>query len=257
MIIAIAGRTVDSEGRVCSMGSGKSTVAETLIKEHRFTQIGLADPMRRFVQEVYQFSDDQVWGPSEARNALDERYPRAAHDFDADGKCRCCGAVSSGVHVPGPHSQPRMPQNPQCFLTARYALQTLGTEWSRNCDPLTWPRRLMQTALQLQEGGKYYDPKKGIQYLYDLSDVIQPRTNVVVCDVRYRNELDYIRHNGGHTVLVERPVDSLGDALNASHASEVDLNSVKIKEFSAYILNDGSLEDLALKVDQIFQELSR
>ena len=242
MIIAIAGRTIDSEGWVCSMGSGKSTVAETLIKEHRFAQIGLADPMRRFVQEVYQFSDDQVWGPSEARNALDERYPRAAHDFDVEGKCRCCGS--------------RNPES-QCFLTTRYALQTLGTEWSRNCDPLTWPRRLMQTALQLQEGGKYYDPKKGIQYLYDLSDVIQPRTNVVVCDVRYRNELDYIRHNGGHTVLVERPVDSLGDALNASHASEVDLNSVKIKEFSAYILNDGSLEDLALKVDQVFQELSR
>lgn len=75
MLIAIAGRTVDSKGRMCNMGSGKSTVANTLIEKFGFVQVGLADPMRRFCQEVYQFSDNQIWGPSEYRNAPDKRYP--------------------------------------------------------------------------------------------------------------------------------------------------------------------------------------
>lgn len=241
MIIAIAGRTIDAEGRVCSMGSGKSTVADRLIKEHKFTQIGLADPMRRFCQEVYQFSDAQVWGPSEARNAPDKRYPRENHVFDANWKCKCCGAVN-------PDSK--------CYLTARYALQTLGTEWSRNCDPLTWPRKLMQTAIRLQEGGVYYTPKKGFEYLYELGQIFTPRAHTVVCDVRFRNELEYIAANGGYTLLVERPVASLGGALNSSHPSEVDLNSLSPDQFSAHILNDGSLEDLAQKVDEVFLWLS-
>lgn len=62
-LIALAGRA----------GAGKNTVA-TMLGGH---EISFAEPLKRFCQEVFAFSDAQVWGPSECRNAPDERYQEA------------------------------------------------------------------------------------------------------------------------------------------------------------------------------------
>lgn len=103
MIIGIAGLK----------GSGKDTTGEIL--QRSFDDICLeafADPMKRFCQEVFDFSDEQLWGPSEYRERADTRYRRA------DG-----------------HT-----------LTPRYALQQLGTEWGRACCPDIWVKLAMRKA---------------------------------------------------------------------------------------------------------------
>ncbi len=101
-LIALAGRA----------GSGKNTVAK-LLRAH---EVSFAEPLKRFCQEVFGFSDDQVFGPSECRNAPDPRYPRA------DGTC----------------------------LTPREALQKLGTEWGRSCYGNVWADLGVRRALACQ-----------------------------------------------------------------------------------------------------------
>lgn len=85
-------------------GSGKDTIADILVSRHGFKKIALADPMKRFCREIFGFTDEQLWGPSEKRNEPDPRW---------DG------------------------------LTPRKALQMLGTEWGRAMHPDVWVRRLI------------------------------------------------------------------------------------------------------------------
>lgn len=85
-------------------GSGKSTVAKYLANDRDCYTLALADPMKEFCQKIFEFSDEQLWGPSEYRNAVDLRYKR------------------DRIH----------------YLTPRHALQTLGTEWGRACYEDVW-----------------------------------------------------------------------------------------------------------------------
>jgi deoxynucleotide monophosphate kinase-like protein len=58
-------------------GAGKDSVAQLLIERLRWTSYSLAAPLKRFVQDMFSFTDAQVYGPSSARNAPDP--PRRAY----------------------------------------------------------------------------------------------------------------------------------------------------------------------------------
>ena len=65
MIIGIAGEA----------GAGKDTVAGFIQRIcPSAIAIAQADPMKRFVARVFDFTEHQLWGPSEARNGGDERF---------------------------------------------------------------------------------------------------------------------------------------------------------------------------------------
>lgn len=55
-------------------GSGKDTVAAMLAKYTNGVCIAQADPMKRFAATIFEFDEDQLWGPSESRNRDDVRY---------------------------------------------------------------------------------------------------------------------------------------------------------------------------------------
>jgi hypothetical protein len=42
--------------------AGKDAVADILVRRRRFCKVALADPMKRFLSEVFGFSDEQLWG---------------------------------------------------------------------------------------------------------------------------------------------------------------------------------------------------
>lgn len=71
MIIGICGQA----------GSGKDTAADFLVKDHGFAKVSFADPMKRFCQEIFDFTDEQLWGASKYRNAPDKRYPNGPRRF--------------------------------------------------------------------------------------------------------------------------------------------------------------------------------
>ena len=54
MIIGVAGLA----------GSGKNAVAEILVKKYGFAMVSFADPLKRYAMEIYDFTEEQLWGKS-------------------------------------------------------------------------------------------------------------------------------------------------------------------------------------------------
>jgi hypothetical protein len=186
-----------------SAGSGKTTMANYIIKELGFIEIAFADPMKRFVQDLFAFSDDQIWGPSDSRNAPDIRYHMA------DGN----------------------------LLSPRLALQTLGTEWGRNCYPKVWVDYALRTAKTLldvnniRNGYLRYDKKVG----FVRSDVFKLPTGVVMSDLRFGNEIEGVHKAGGKVVRLKRE-GYTGNVGIKGHASEEEQKSISDKDID-FVLN--------------------
>lgn len=221
-------------------GSGKDTVAKFL-GPLGASNVALADPLKRIAKDVYDFTDLQLWGPSEERNKPDERYPRE-HTFGEGKLCACCGWNWDDTFSTG---------DPRCFLTPRYALQLLGTNWGRHCYENTWVVKCVRTAGQLLDDPHLrYDYKRGVYRInggrdwegeYTAEDL---RVRLVtVSDVRFRNEIRAIQAHGGKVVRVRRPGAGLGGAAGL-HPSEAEMMTISDSEFDFVIENEGTLEEL-------------
>lgn len=210
-------------------GSGKDTVASRLASKHGWECVAFADPMKRFCREVYDFTEDQLWGPSSMRNAPDHRYPRP-HTRTSNA-CPCCGVAEADW------------SKVQCYLTPRYALQTLGTEWGRDCFPNTWIDLGLGTAKRLLGGGYVYTRLSGML----CSPGHEPPPGVVFTDGRFPNEWERVVGGAGKVVLVDRPGAGLGGAAGA-HESERHLVEDAFP-WTTVLRNHGTLEDLDRLVD--------
>ncbi len=57
-------------------GSGKDEFARVFVEELQAPKVGLADPAKRHMADLYGFTEDQLFGPSASRNAGDLRFPK-------------------------------------------------------------------------------------------------------------------------------------------------------------------------------------
>lgn len=201
-------------------GAGKDTLADILVKEYGFVKIALADPLKRICQEVYQFSDAQLWGPSDKRNAPDLRYPTG-----------------------------------RGHLSPRIALQTLGTDWARTAYVDTWADYAVRIADQILNKGHEYDPKVGTfkppfyNRLFKIGAI-----GVVISDVRFKNEMNKIRAAKGYVVRIKRPGAS-GEVGVPGHPSEEEQKSLSDLEFDHVIDNSGSINGLVRDIELMFNRL--
>lgn len=371
-------------------GSGKDTAADFLVKKSGYVKVAFADPLKRICKEVFQFSDEQLWGPSAARNGPDTRYPRTNHyiypaapsgslwypiggghtlisetDLEAVSEYKWCvnkkeaGKKTSYVRMPddsrklhqfllGPapeghvidhingdgldnrrenlrfcthgenhanegkrvggtsafkgvgfdasrekwHAKitiagetknlgrfdtevaaawaydkaaiaafgPYARTNSQMFLTPRYALQQLGTNWGRDCYPNIWVEYALRTAKILLES-TYEDSKvKGYHPLYysargGIWEGQNPRhvRGVVISDVRFENEVRCIKEAGGKVFCLRRGSGLAGEA--GQHKSEQELQNIPEKYFEGIIDNrEWSLEQLEDRMNRIAEE---
>jgi hypothetical protein len=109
---------------------------------------------------------------------------------------------------------------PALGVDVRHVLQTLGTEWGRDCvHPEVW---LKCWEARLVEGER-----------------------TVVDDVRFLNEAEMVRKRGGVLVRVVRP----GFEANTEHRSEGSLDTYE--GFDHVIVNDGDLEQLRHTVEEV------
>lgn len=143
-------------------GSGKDTVATHLVKTRGFTQISLADPMKAFCADVFGWDSDRLYGSSERRNAPDPMW---------DG------------------------------LSARHALQQLGTEWGRSMHPEVWLRYAAKTAQRLGR--------------------------CVISDCRFINEVSFFQDRGAFTIHLEGTKRPLTGAAAAHISEQADWSSIK------------------------------
>lgn len=203
MIIALSGLCYDPQGNKCSAGAGKDTVADLLTRQYGFVKVGFADPMKRFVQEVFDLSDDQVWGSSEHREEPDPRYPIKGEDGT--------------------------------FLNARVLLQTLGTEWGRHHYQDVWVAYLRRIAERLSKGDCYYDQRGGLRTTFSTMGSVGsmvPKKHVVTSDPRFKNEMKYFQDHGGVVVRIKRPLEAVRQD---EHQSEVDLLDIPDESFNYVI----------------------
>lgn len=188
-------------------GAGKDTVANVLVERFEFVRVSLADPMKRACREWFGWPADTLWGPSEMRN----------QSWDRLGG-----------------------------LTARKALQQLGTEFGRACYENVWVDYAIRVA------------SDAMQYDYSARDGLgsarrsSAARGVVIPDVRFPNELEAIHAAGGKVWKIVRPGAGLeGEA--ASHSSENALEGYDAK-FDAIIFNDASLgylEDVVCRIAKV------
>lgn len=108
-------------------------------------------------------------------------------------------------------------------FSIRFMLQIFGTDVARAVDKDFWI---------------HYAQSKYIETITS-----KPETLFIITDVRFPNEVEFITNNNGSIIQVHRD-----GALGSDHESDNALSDIKN---ATHIDNNGSLEELYLKVDKI------
>ena len=98
-------------------------------------------------------------------------------------------------------------------------------------------RRLLQ-RMGTEVGRNLFGPNFWVDIAFSGLDVNQ---KYVITDARFPNEFDAVRAHGGEMWRIERP----GTGPVNNHPSETSLDD---HEFDFYLVNDGTIDDLANKV---------
>ncbi len=202
--------------------SGKDTVASILTRIYQYKRTALADPLKTICKEVFAFTHEQLWGPSEKRNEPDHRYPRNKR------------LIQSLVDPRVMDGYIGEDWEPCDFLTPREALQKLGTEWGRECFQDIWIDLGMRRAKALLQ-----------------ADIVtgEAALGVAITDVRFANEIQGLKAAGAKMVRIRRPHDSATLSASAqAHPSEMEQESIPDSAFDYVLLNDESLSVLEDRV---------
>lgn len=125
-------------------------------------------------------------------------------------------------------------------ISPREMLQKLGTEGGRN---------LFRDDLWIKRAEQEWNIMKVDGFLDDQSLDLPFWNGMVITDVRFRNEAEWIITQGGSVVRVFRPnrIRSVRD-----HASEQEIEQCV---FTHKVVNDGSISYLHSKVFNVVQEI--
>jgi deoxynucleotide monophosphate kinase-like protein len=249
-------------------GSGKDTVGSYLADVDGAVTVAQADPMKRFVAEIFLFSEDQLWGPSSSRNAPD---PRTVDDklgisnrFETHllllADCELFAEVvpkttdrNAAVRLLK-HWFERIRKGLEDGIpvSPRLVLQTLGTEWGRRVSKNMWNEYATETCMKLLAGGFRYSRTEGL-----VEDEGQPGYHFgVITDGRFRNEIVLTTAKGGVAIRIDRTnpdkaaVESGGVK---GHQSEIELDGIPPHFYTAIVDNNGSLKDLYQFIDQVMR----
>jgi hypothetical protein len=235
-------------------GSGKDTVADILVKHRQCVKISFADPLKRICQDVFQFSNEQLWGPSASRNAPDFRYMVGEGYAEAYEKHKETNPELAASYARSG------------WLTPRVALQLLGTEWGRHCYDTIWVDYALRTSKTvLGSHNLMYTPQEGIAERfayggcgYEKRDDAPPDggyAGVIIPDVRFKNEVRGLKAAGAKLIRVVRPGAGLKGAA-AQHQSETEQLKIPDEDFDSVIRNEESLEVLEAAVLRAWAQLS-
>lgn len=191
--------------------NGKDYVADWCAARFRLVKIAFADPMKRFVRQLFSISTENLWGPSSKREEVLDAGPlwntawsrmHILHQFTAavvpekmgiDMRARAFNGLQQWVT----QLREKYPEK----ISARIILQTLGTEWGRDVNPDMWVDYLYDVQLPLLSQGFLYTPELGIRLNIEPEE---PKTGICVPDQRFVNELDKSETRGGYSLRTRR-----------------------------------------------------
>ena len=215
--------------------TGKDSVAdfiETEVGAENLLRLRFAEDLKRFCREVYDWTEEHTDG--KLKDVPDTRYPRVGFHVwtreAADGswfQCDCGTRVHASETVP--------PGECITYLTPREAMQRLGTEWARACYVNTWVDLTI---------------RKAKTWLAEGDDRV-----VLVTDCRYINEAQGILSSGGMVLQTTRPGHDSGLSEKArQHPSETVMMTPEFQALvTHHLVNEGTLEDLGLKVRRVLR----
>jgi hypothetical protein len=265
-------------------GSGKDTVANFLLENDGFIKLSLADPIKRFAMDTWEFSEEQLFGDSKYRNIPDKRYYIGSENdntlsfngviwddnknkwcsfIDNDNKKTIIGYFDTEGEAALAYDQravelfgDSVKTNTSMYLTPRLALQNIGTEGTKFIDSNVWIRYAVRTATKLLEAGPKelcYSQVHGLQSYRKRSKSFPEKVKtVIIPDVRFRDEINYIKKIGGKLIRVIKPDAGLSGDF-AFHQSEIEMVSIPDSEFDIVINNIGTLLDLEYLVNDSFK----
>jgi len=224
-------------------GSGKSTVASLIHANVPNTNIiAFSDPIKELGYSLFGFSDDQLYGPSEKRNVIDQRYNFRAMWDKVEQAAPAMGLAwiekyNILMKEPNDAFGPYDGES-QIFakwlrdleaqtigsgvgLSPRMFLQSLGTDFGRKLDNALWTVIAFNRADELLSKGANL---------------------VIISDGRFRSEMIEGR---GQFVLIDKPV---ANQSFSNHVSETELDGIPHFWFDTVLKNDGDLTSLQKKV---------
>ena len=215
-------------GILGNKNAGKDTVGKMVTDSCNGKSIAFATPLKELAAVVFGFNADQLWGPSGERDKPDPRYDKSHPDL-----MRTWRIADNQFAAYAPYWLQRIGHSEAMpmlrawlgtmkkldYLTPRWVLQTLGTEFGRAVTPDVW------VAYGLKDAADRLSRGAGI---------------VVITDTRFLNEARTICEAGGAVWHIIRSSASLD-----THASERDQADPEMKQYvTEVIYNVGSLQDL-------------
>ena len=206
-------------GILGNAGSGKDTCASYLVSRYGFVQIALADPIKRIAMNLYQMTEDQLWG--DGKEQPDLRYP-----------------------IPG-----------KGFLTPRVACQVIGTEVVRNLYPDTWVDVFKRTAAAITAGTHSYTKTAGLRSLWGPKKLFRRKPQGVVCsDVRFKNEVKGIHDVDGKVVRLLR-AGKTGNVGILGHSSEEEQKTINDADLDGIIVVPEGIRAYYQAIEQLMAKL--
>lgn len=239
---------------VGNSGSGKDTVANLLSKNLKIMKVANADPLKRFAKLLFDFSEEQLWGSQDSKNAPDTRYnfkenwiksiglfeqkePLWKWIIEVTSRIQSNQEASYFSSMRSWFDGLYQSTHEQNSLTPRKVLQTLGTEWGRKISPDIWINNTEYSAFKLLEGGWTYSRSGGLQ------PAEEPGFDfIIITDGRFRNEILKIKRVGGIIWKITRPEkDGLINGGVQNHATEQAQKEIPDHFFDSIIDNGGDL----------------
>ena len=229
-------------------GSGKDLVADWFVKNKNFVKVSFADPMKRFVLKSFPgMTEVRLWGPSEERNkdfevddawwyeviglfgsATEEIVQKVLSHLDLSSRALAYNDLYTWLT--------NLRRSYPYTISARVILQTLGTEWGRQVDPLLWVRY----GHQIAQEHKAYNSFNG----------------VIIPDHRFKNEVAYTQEQGGYVVRLVRLAKEgeQGNVGVVGHQSESELKSISGSDFDLTLLLDEGLDKVEWAVGAMAED---
>lgn len=230
--------------------SGKSTLGEGLRARYGHHVTAFADPLKHAAKAVFDFRDEDLWGPSHTRETPYQQFEFSGWCFECHAQCMGperflplfeLGDDEKISKVRGLHaadadywscggcgaSYPK-------YVTPREALKTLGTAWGRRFCKDVWAA----SCFQQMSGNERY----------------------AVTDGRFWNELTQATKHNSCTVLLKR---GLAES-TSPHPSEAEVREMALElgSFDLVLNNvecsaEANLDKLLLGFDSLYENMLR